>query len=548
MKSDKIYRRIKRLFPLNPASTSSIQRQKEIKKVLRDKSKDSLTRYDGECDINEANRLLGKYGNISERGEQSEVVLKEMATDLFSGVPRWRSPHMFYNVCTATNIASAAMYAAVLEENVHGVNDVLAGMTLVGERAVSDIMSKLAGIPHGYGIFTFGGTGTNLYGMKLGIKKCSPESTFSGLKGDIKILLAEDAHFCHAVDVDWLGIGLHNAERIRANNDRSSNIKDAEEKARNILKSGYKLAAFVPNGGTTYSHTIDDVEDFVDLRDRLIKEFGLSYKPHVHVDAVIGWSWLVFSGYDFRKNIMDIPKETLEAIEEQYHKIAKVKLADSWGIDFHKGIGSVPAVSSMIMLNRAEEAVLLSKKGVSKIETHQLAGRISSLSPVDFTLETTKSAGAPLAALAAFRTLGLDGFRRTLVALTEASFLFRKLLKTEKGIIVLGEKNLGFVSMLQILPPHISAKSAHQYSSQELQEINTYTLRFFDWDKKTRVDKGHEIEYSFTSSFYKNRMGISIAALKFYPTSPHVNKRIITALAHTLIKQKNLFDEKHRTS
>ncbi len=255
MKNDRIYKRIKHLFPINPEDPSSLIAQKQIREVLLKKSKKCPTRYSGKYDPDTLDLLVNKYAVANERGERPSAVLKMIARDLFSGVPRWRSPEMFYNVCAATNFASSAMYAVSIEENIHGVNDLLAGATLVAERSVTRIMSELAGLhSNSYGIFTFGGTGTNLYGMKLGIKKCVPESTFTGLDGNVRLLLTEDAHFCHAVNADWLGVGLDNAGQINARvDDRSSDIQDAEAKARKILEDGHKLATVVINGGTTYS-------------------------------------------------------------------------------------------------------------------------------------------------------------------------------------------------------------------------------------------------------------------------------------------------------
>ncbi|MEK7202683.1 MAG: hypothetical protein AAB669_04120 [Patescibacteria group bacterium] len=278
----------------------------------------------------------------------------------------------------------------------------------------------------------------------------------------------------------------------------------------------------------------------------MIKEFDLSYKPHLHVDSVIGWSWLVFKGYDFEKNDMNISSAALNALREQYEKIAQVKLADSWGIDFHKSIGSVPAVSSMIMINNAQDALLLSKKVSSKTELHQLAGDANTLSPIDYTLETTRPAGAPLSALVAIKTIGIEGLRRNLANLVESAFLLRGLLSGKKGVAILNDKSPGFVTMVQIIPSNVTQKHVLEYDSAELKEINSYIARFFKWDKETRVDKVGGAEYSISSCYYKNTAGVNIAAVKFYPTSPHMSSAIIKNLVSTFLKQKKIFDELYK--
>ena len=85
----------------------------------------------------------------------------------------------------------------------------------------------------------------------------------------------------------------------------------------------------------------------------------------------------MFSGYDFDKNILDIEPDALEKISRQYSKIAQVKFADSWGVDFHKGVGACPVDCSVVIINDIEDLNLLSKKEGANIDIHQLAPEFS---------------------------------------------------------------------------------------------------------------------------------------------------------------------------
>src|SRR3989339_142932 len=546
MNNNDIYNKIKVLFPLSYEDDSFAFAISSIKKTLYGKLENNgQPRYSGSYDENAYDYLIEKYSRVEVEGNDYIDLLKDVVNDLFIGVPRWRSPNILYNICTSSNLAASVIYSLALDENVHNVNSGLSGNTLVAEHAVTKILARLANIEtKPYGLFTFGGTSTNLYAMKIGIKKCSPNSSFSGLDGKVKILLTEDCHFSHPSNADWLGVGLDNVSTIKANKDRSSNLSDAEEKARRILQEGYKLAAILINGGTTYDHTIDNIKEFVVLRDKLTEEYKLPYKPHIHVDSVIGWSWLSFKDYDFNKNELEISTDALLPLKNQYEKISQVRLADSWGIDFHKGVGATPADSSLIIVNKFEDISLLSKKISAKTEIHQLAQEFSSFSPVDYTLETTRAAGAALAALVSLKVLGLNGIRRNLSNLVEQTIKMRKLIKNTKGIFTLNPDSEGFVTMIRLIPGYRNIKDIYDYSRGELEEDNKYINAFFKWDKKTRIDKGIGIEYSVTSSYIKATDGIGVVAVKLYPTSPHFSEKNATETVETLINQKKIFDEK----
>ena len=63
---------------------------------------------------------------------------------------------------------------------------------------------------------------------------------------------------------------------------------------RTALDSGKKIAAIIATMGTTDAFGLDDLQAIVAMRDSLVDEFQLSYRPHIHADAVIGWAWSVF--------------------------------------------------------------------------------------------------------------------------------------------------------------------------------------------------------------------------------------------------------------
>jgi L-2,4-diaminobutyrate decarboxylase len=494
--------------------------------------------------------LVKEYSVLPQQPQAPTEQIRKMTNDLFVGVPRWHSPQLLYNIGTAVNEAAAAAYALALDESILNVNDGLAGNALVAEHAVVNIVSKLAGVktkPHG--IFTFGGTATNLYGMKLGLKKAAPESSRTGVPENIRVFVTEDAHFSHAAAADWLGIGTNRMVEVRAKEDRTTDVKDLEEKLRAALENGDKIGTIIINGGTTYDHVIDPIPDVVALRDRLAKEFKLSYKPHIHVDTVIGWSWLFFKEYDWVENILELEAAVLEKIKGQYDRIKELWRADSWGIDFHKGIGSCPVACSLVVINNFEEAVLLSRKQSTGINVHQLAAEYSFASPVEYTLETSRTSGAPLAALAALRTLGCFGFQRNLANLVRQTVYMREQLAKKGRLQVANEKSAGFVTAIRLLPPDMGDISFQKEISDttpsakaQSDRITAYTKAFFDWDYSTRMRQGDGPECSFSSGYAKSASGAKLGIIKLYPVSPHFDRKHAQETVHTLIKQQAVFD------
>ena len=64
------------------------------------------------------------------------------------------------------------------------------------------------------GVFTFGGTGTVLYGVKLGIEKAFPGAMEDGIgKGGI-LLTSAQSHYSRLSVAGWLGLGEGNVVAV----------------------------------------------------------------------------------------------------------------------------------------------------------------------------------------------------------------------------------------------------------------------------------------------------------------------------------------------
>lgn len=494
--------------------------------------------------------LLESYGQLPDDVIKDPLELvRHMSRDLLGGAVNWRSPELQYNLGAAVNVVSSAMYALALDVNVYLINDGLAGNAVVAEQAVGRILAGLAGVDmaRARGVFTFGGTGTMAYAVKVGIRKAAPESVTRGVPSDLRVAITEDAHFSHATATDWLGLGSDQLITIPPTEERRSDLAQAERLLCEQCEAGNRIATIIINGGTTYDHAIDDIAAFVELRDQLVDYYQLDYRPHLHVDSVVGWVWLMLRDLDFQENNLGVSAETVDVLMRQYQRIKQIKQADSWGVDFHKGIGGCPVDCSFVQFNDRSDLVRLKRGGAG---LHQLAEEFSDISPVDYTLETSRAGGKALAALACLHSLGRNGFQQLLARLMDTTLEFRRLVDAQPDLLVLNPHALGYQSMVRLMAPGARRQSATEQmlatadgQAQLIREGNTYLKEFFTWDNDTRMNPGRGgVVYSFSSKYVRTASGLGISGLKFYPTSPHVGPRQMRTAVETLIERKAQFD------
>ena len=129
------------------------------------------------------------------------------------------------------------------------------------------------------GVFTFGGTGTTLYGMKVGVEKAIPDAMENGVREDAVIFASDTSHYCRYNIAGWLGLGAKNLITIPTNARNEIDLKLLRKAAHSVLAEGRKVAGFICTMGTTDAFGLDDLEEVVKLRDELAAEFKLPYSP-----------------------------------------------------------------------------------------------------------------------------------------------------------------------------------------------------------------------------------------------------------------------------
>ncbi len=497
-------------------------------------------------------RIKGSYKNwltkqkLPIKGKKPETVLTSFAS-LFQGALRWHHPGTMINVTPPPTLPGVAASSYAMLFNPNFAQDLSSGALVLTELAVVKYLSELAGWDweKSGGIFTFGGKGTNIYGIKLGVQKCSKDFKTKGIpQGQIFTITSLQGHPAHTEACDWLGIGKNNSIKVPTKPTGEMDVREAEKIIEKLLKDGRKLACITVNAGTTVQWTIDPIKEVFQMRNRLLKKYKLDYIPHIHADSVLGWVYLFFKDYDFNKNKLKIPNYALEKIQLMSGHISEIKYADSFGIDFHK-TGYCPYISSCIMVKNYKEIFELNDaepKDLNQLE-------FGNYGPFAYTLELSRSAIGPISAYITMCVLGKEGFQKLIADMLIAAEKSRKFFDSVEGFETFNSDEYaytsGYVTLFVPKPPELYNRKLKDVIEKD--EITSklladyiYQFYLFLLEKQTKRECSFTLDYS--SGYDKPTPGFRIGVLKMYPMSPE-HKEEVGRILHKIVKFKKEFDQ-----
>lgn len=388
------------------------------------------------------------------------------------------------------------------------------------------------------GVFTFGGTGTTLYGVKIGLEKACPQAMRKGISKDAVVFVSDAGHYCAHNVVGWLGMGTDNLITIPTTDENEMDLAHFEREARKALASGKKIAAIIATLGTTDAFGLDDLQGIVRLRDAWVDEFKLDYRPHVHADAVIGWAWSVFDDYDFGSNPLGFRPRTVRALAGASRRIRHLSLADSIGVDFHK-TGFAPYVSSLVLFREREDLRLVARPPEQMPYLYQFGEH----RPGTFTLETTRAGTGPLAALGNFRLFGKQGLQVILGYIVEMAQLLREHLEGCEGTTVLNRENFGTVTLFRAYPAGVDtfAIKRQEFNDPAYRDVllsnNDYNRAIFRYVHSEAM-AGRGAVISSTDCYRRTTYQEPIYALKSYILSPFVNEGDIEVVVAKVLEAR----------
>ena len=473
---------------------------------------------------------------VAEEPQAMEDVQSALV-DCLKGMPIWGHPLTQINVIGVPTIPSVigALLPAIYNPNLasdessYGVSE--------AEAKVTAMVSHLVGYDpnQASGMFTFGGTGALLYGVKLGIEKAFPDAIEHGLPSGGVLLASGQSHYARLNAAGWLGIGEQNVRAIPTGLDNAIDLKALEVSARQALDEGRKIVAIIATIGTTDAFGIDDLPEIVRLRDRLAEEYQLDYRPHIHADAVIGWAWSVFNDYDFEDNPLEFRPRTIRALATVHRVVQHLNLADSIGIDFHK-TGFAPYISTLFLVRDQQDLQLLVRGRDEMPYLFQSGER----HPAMFTLETSRSGSGVMAAYANLKLFGKRGLRALLGHMVEMAELLREHLEGHESTTVLNIENVGPVTLFRVYPDgvdtwDIKKREINDPSAiEELRRHNDFNRRVFEF-LHDRAMEGKGVHLSKTECYRPTEYGEPIVALKSYICTPFLDEEHIELLVQTIL-------------
>ena len=469
--------------------------------------------------------------------------VEHVTADLVSylrGMTIFGHPRTQQNVVPPPTISSLI---GVLLASLHNPNlawDEYSRLVALAEAEAVGMTAQLVGYDpeRSGGVFTFGGTGTTLYGVKIGLEKACPQAMRKGVSEDAVVFVSDAGHYCAHNVVGWLGMGTENLVTIPTTDDNEMDLARFEKEARKTLASGKKIAAVIATLGTTDAFGLDDLQGIVSLRDAWVEEFKLDYRPHVHADAVIGWAWSVFNDYDFGSNPLGFRPRTLRALAGACRRIRHLALADSVGVDFHK-TGFAPYVSSLILFREREDLGLVARSpGQMPYLYHFGEHR-----PGTFTLETTRAGTGPLAALGNYRLFGKQGLQVILGYIVEMAQLLREHLEGHEGITVLNRENFGTVTLFRAYPAGVDtfAIKRQEFNDPAYRDVlisnNEYNRAIFRYVHAEAM-AGRGAVISSTDCYRRTTYQEPIFALKSYILSPFVDEGHIEVVVAKVLEAR----------
>lgn len=478
---------------------------------------------------------------LNENTMEPDDVFNYMAP-FFQNIPNWNNPGTMINVIPPVNLLSliGSLYTNMFNPNF--AEDHYSGRLLTAELEVAKYLSDLIGWDwkKSYGLFTFGGKGTNLYATKIALNQAIPSNMQEGLNNqNCFMITSATAHPCHYEVCQWLGIGSKNCIDAPCNDSGVIDVEAIEKIICQNIEQGRIFLGFNINGCNTVEFAVDPIKKIYDLNQKIIKKYNLSYSPHIHVDAVLGWVWLFFRNYDFRKNCLKFSSDSLKKIRSLCEKVSEMQYADSVGIDFHK-TGFCPYTSSIFLIKDKNRYFSLNPSKNIPLEELEWGN----FAPFQTSLELTRSAAGAVSALICLKSLGIRGFQDIIGNLFATTEMFRKLISKHKKIELINEETEGLATLFIIKPEgyeHMSLQDILSLPAQQIEHIRNFNVNYGKFIQNLS-HKG-EIKFTYTSSrsYTVGNTGIKIGAIKAYPLSVFFNKKILKDIIAEIYKTIDAF-------
>lgn len=511
----------------------------------------------GPAYLGNSSQLTYDYPNVKAASIEAEPQALEAVMDdtinLFQGMPNVASPLTMANVWPQPNTASiiASIFPLIFMPNI--IEGEYSWNVHKAELESAGMIANLFGWePTKAGcIYTYGGSGCWLYGLKYALTRVLPDSRNKGIRTDAKVLCSAQSHYCRENETDWTGLGMDNIVLIPTDDTTNQmSLTALEEKLKEFQSEGIPVASIICTMGTTDASVFDPIAEVRQLMDKYPNPQGYG-QTLLYADAVAGWSWIMFDQYDFENNPLEFSPEVMKIAKKNMEIIKGIHYADAIGVDFHK-FGWSPYVSSCFVYKDAAEFENIMRRG-----SYAYLQEVTPYNPMYYTLEVSRSAAGSLAGWATMKYLGVKGFQAILGGILEVRYYLQTLIDQHPQMVMADADDDGFITLFRIYPEGVDADS--QFNKEltdknyrgDLIKYNQFTQaigeKLFDWYLSGKQINGKYTPHMAYSTGFRNAdynpAGTDpeavVYALKCYPMNVFVTPDIMNHVMDCVVAARD---------
>jgi L-2,4-diaminobutyrate decarboxylase len=455
----------------------------------------------------------------------------------FWGTDSWSSRLHLENVKGPANYASLVGALACLLKNPNLCTDTYSQrsneLEIKAVTALANLLFYHTEDP--WGVFTMGGTVSNLYGAKIGIEKVLPGAMQHGMQGTkVAGLVSEAAHYSNRTIAGWLGIGTEQLHAIPTDVAMAMRLDLLEEKLEALHREDVRVGFVTATFGTTDAFGVDDVAGIRRILSEFAQRHGVP-EPQLHVDAAIGWVLSFLTEYDTGRNPLAFSAELLAMVQRIRQQTQGLHEADSITIDFHKmGWGHYPG--SAFLVNRRSDLRHLARPVADMPYFSEADARRD---PALFTLECSRPGLGPYTVMASLNGIGLTGWQLLVARSLELADRLKQRLEQLECCKVLNLDTTGPSVVWWVLPKGRDAKEifrrvvSGELPADKFVHYAAEIHRLFD--KRTKaMDPALDAYLSFTTSIGHSPHGIALPAWKAVLFNPKTDEEVIDRVVYSI--------------
>ena len=311
-------------------------------------------------------------------------------------------------------------------------------MTLIEKEVVAKLGEKVWGNGIGDGVFTAGGSISNMNALFLARQQFNQQMKKEGLYNQkpFAIFISDQAHYSFVKGVNYLGFGIDSLIKVKSDNNAKIDTKSLKNAINKSIKEGRIPLMVIGIAGTTVSGSFDDLQSLA----KIAKENNMWF----HVDAAFGGSFL-FS-------------------EKHKNRMHGIKNADSVTWNFHKVMGMTLSTASF----------LTKEKGLLKKAFSVAADYLFHEEDYDYDLGQKSLQGGrkpdAFKLWLSWKYLGDTGFKQHVDKLHNAALSLAVLVQKNKYLELFGTPESSIVCF-RYLPPNSALKKTNELNKRIRKEI-----------------------------------------------------------------------------